>query len=265
MICRIIFPLFLSLLMSSCVFFRSSVRFPDPVGNSLSPAEESVVIQSLRSSFSSVQTLRLLAKGSLSQNGIRQRLRAAILFRSPDQIRMEFFVGNTGYAAAVFVASGNQTLFLDTAEKIAVFGKKNPGSFSGLVVSPEQILEMIMGPELFVETKNANQDYWNIRLSKEEKNISLYRYDQNQYWELDEKSFQPRRAFFREEGFPKRISVVEYGSFQRTSSRLFPEELYFSISEERVEGRFRIEHLKVNSVIKNHFFELSVPDFYSRR
>lgn len=248
--------LMIILLCAACARVPRPVLAPDRMDDSAKAA----LLSTLHTQDSALLSFKGLARGVLDEDGARAIVRYVILFKRPDELRIEALPATGAYTLSILAANSAGVVMIDPVNRRGYRSSDVAHALKNALripIPPQDLTSYLLGivPES-VLTRGLD-----ARLSAE--GVQLVAGDFEGYWLLEHGTNRLKRVELRRAPHARPVLSIEYGAYVRNGGWEYPEQLLMEVPGEALHATITFKSTDFNPPIRDESFRVAIPDDYS--
>lgn len=217
------------------------------------------LISELRSIDSSVNSFKGLARGVIQDGDERAIIRYAIIFKRPDNLRVEALPATGGYTLSVLSATSSGVVVLDPVSERA-YRSSDPSQAMKtalrLPLKADELVSYLLG---IIPQKKLVGD---LDARSGDQGLQIIKDNFLGYWLISPDSRRLKRVELRKTPFGRPTLIIQYGEYVRSAERYFPRELSLEVPGENISAQLTFRSAEFNQIVNDRSFNLEIPSHY---
>ncbi|NDC38654.1 MAG: DUF4292 domain-containing protein [Proteobacteria bacterium] len=226
----------------------------------ISAEAKELILAGLREQDASVQSFRGLARGVLDDGGQRSIVRYVLLFKRPDNLRIEALPSTGAYTLSVLAANASGVVMLDPVQRRGYQSSDLGHALKSALRIPlplRDLMPYLLG--VFPESALARQ----LDMRRSNAGIQIVAGDFEGYWLLDETGTRLKQVELRRVPHGRPVLRIEYSSYIQTQGWRYPQQLRIEVPGESLVATISFRSAELNPKLLDDSFTLSIPAEFS--
>ena len=217
------------------------------------------LVSELRSIDASVLSFKGLTRGVIQDGEERAIIRYAIIFKKPDNLRVEALPATGGYTLSVLSATSAGVVVLDPVNEQA-YRSSDPSQAMKtalrLPLRADELVSYLLG---MIPEKKLVGD---LDARSGEEGVQIIKDNFLGYWLLNPDSRRLKRVELRKTPFGRPTLIIKYGEYVKSDEWYYPRELSLEVPGENISAHLTFRTAEFNQAVSDRSFKLEIPSHY---